>query len=56
MIVSRLQVDCPKNFSVIIVSATHDWDMRKENPCGADHYIDKPFDIENLGKQLLILP
>jgi len=33
---------------VIIVSATHGYHTRHEKQCGADDYIEKPFDMEQL--------
>jgi len=37
-----------KHMPVILVSATHDFHTRLEKNCGADDYVSKPFDINDL--------
>ncbi|QXV63814.1 response regulator [Mucilaginibacter sp. 21P] len=37
---------------IIIISATHGWHTRHEKHCSADHYISKPFDIDELIEQV----
>lgn len=37
---------------VIIVSATHGWHTSHEKRCGADHYLLKPFDVDELLSQV----
>lgn len=37
---------------IIIISATHGWHTSHEKDCKADHYISKPFDIEQLVQEV----